>query len=56
MVKLLLSHGADFMAEIGEKTPMEFALSNKQFEIHAYLECKLAALVCMYVCEYDSCD
>ena len=28
------------MAEIGEKTPLEFALSNQQMEIHAFLECK----------------
>ncbi len=41
MVKLLMSHGADPLAEIGEKTPLEFALSNDQKEIHAFLECKL---------------
>jgi len=44
MVKLLLSHGADPMAEIGEKTPSEFALSNDQPEIHAFLECECEVL------------
>lgn len=39
VVKLLVSHGADPMAEIGEKTPMEFALSLDQSAIFAFLEC-----------------
>ncbi len=37
-MKLLLSYGADPMAEIGERTPVEFALANGQMEIHVYLQ------------------
>ena len=41
-MKLLLSHGADPTAEIGEKTPLEFAMANGQIEIHAFLESEFA--------------
>lgn len=40
LVKLLISHGADPLAEQGEKTPAEFALTMEQPEIHSYLQCK----------------
>ena len=40
LVKLLLQHGADPMAELGERTPLEHALAHEQYEIHDYLESK----------------
>ena len=40
LLQLLLSYGADPMAEIGEKTPVEYALANNQMEIHAFLQGK----------------
>ena len=38
LVKVLISHGADPLAEFGEKTPVEYALSIDQKEIYKYLE------------------
>ena len=41
IVKLLIQHGADPMADIGDKTPLEFSKSMEQDEIHDYLLCEL---------------
>lgn len=41
LVKLLLSNGADPLAEIGGRTPLEFALANHQMEVYAFLQCEL---------------
>lgn len=38
IVKLLVQHGADVMAEYSEKTPLELAKSHRQTEIAYYLE------------------
>ena len=38
LVRVLISHGADPLAEFGEKTPVEYALSIDQKEIYKYLE------------------
>jgi len=37
-VKVLISHGADPLAEFGEKTPVEFARAVDQKEVYKYLK------------------
>ena len=49
LVKLLIQHGADPLAEQGENTPVEIALKEKQPEIHAYLQCKIINIVIMLI-------
>ena len=39
VVQLLIEHGADPLAELGEKTPLEYALMHNQLEIYDYLQC-----------------
>ncbi len=37
-MKLLVEHGADPLAEIGDKTPVEYAMSLEKWEIRKYLQ------------------
>ena len=54
LVKVLISHGADPLAEFGEKTPVEYALSIDQKEIYKYLE-GLTADISTYLTHSISC-
>ena len=41
MVRLLIMHGADPLAEMGDKTPVEYAMAMKQEDICKYLQSEL---------------
>ena len=48
LVKLLIQHGADPLAEQGDKTPIEIAFDRNLPEIHSYLQCKTMHLTTSY--------
>lgn len=56
IVKLLIKYGADPMADLGDKTPLEFSKSLEQTGIHEYILCECAVLVhYMHVNHQDHC-